>query len=283
MAQETKKQEITAQHVNMEKILQAKGVKAPRFVVRWLERLLHVEEINSVIYQYRDTEGVEFTKSVLRYLDITVKVEHPERVPLEGSPIVAGNHPLGGPDGMALISVVGDSRNDIVFPVNDFLMALPQMTSVFVPIDKVHRNTGTANGIETAFESANTLLYFPAGACSRKIDGVIKDLPWKPTFIKKAVKYRRDIVPVFFDAQNRRRFYNIARWRQRLGIKFNFEMALLPGEMFAQRGNTFRVVFGQPIPYTTFDSRHTPQEWASLMYRHVYRLKDNPDAQFEIN
>ena len=151
-----------------------------------------------------------------------------------------------------------------------------------MPIDKVHRNSANAQGIEAAFAAENTLLYFPAGLCSRKQKGgVIRDLEWKPTFIKKAVKYRRDVVPFFFDAQNSRRFYNLARLRERIGIKFNFEMALLPAEMFAQRGKTFSITFGHTISWQTFDKRHTPAEWAALLREHVYKLKDNPDAIFE--
>ena len=137
------------------------------------------------------------------------------------------------------------------------------------------------NAKQAAAASENVLLYFPAGLCSRKQKGgQIRDLEWKPTFIKKAVKYKRDVVPFFFDARNRKRFYNLARLRERLGVKFNFEMALLPGEMFAQRGKTMRFTFGKPIPYTTFDDRHTAKEWAQMVKDHCYRLKDNPDAEF---
>ena len=71
-----------------------------------------------------------------------------------------------------------------------------------------------------------------------------------------------------------------ARWRERLGIKFNFEMALLPAEMFAQRGKSLRLVVGKPIPHSTFDSRHTAKEWAQLVQDYCYTLKDNPQAEF---
>ena len=96
------------------------------------------------------------------------------------------------------------------------------------------------------------------------------------------MKYHRDVVPVFTDARNRNIFYTVANVRKRLGIKFSFEMAMLPAEMFAQRGKTFSITFGKPIPWQTFDRRHTPAEWAAMMREHVYKLKDNPNAEFEI-
>lgn len=273
--------EITENYIDLEKLLASKKVKLPRFVVRFLKRLLHIDEINEGIYKYRDRKGVDFATAILEYLDIKMVMVHPERIPTDGYPIVAGNHPLGGADGMALISAVGERRGDIKFPVNDFLMALPGLAPVFIPVDKVHRNTTTVAGIEAAFADKNCLLYFPAGLCSRKTNGKVMDPRWKSTFIKKAVKYQRDVVPVFFDAVNRKRFYTIANLRKRLGIKFNFEMALLPSELFAQRGKTFRVIYGKPIPYSVFDSRHSAQEWADRVHDFVYTLKDNPDAEFD--
>lgn len=275
-------EEIGPQYIDMRKILAAKNVKVPGLVIRLLNRLLHVEELNEGIYRMRHLFGLDFVNEFL-YNDLKVKVDvvHGERLPDEGWPIIAGNHPLGGPDGLALLGAVGRYRKDVLFPVNDFLMYLPGMRPLFVPIDKVHRNTRNVDALEKAFAGENALLYFPAGLCSRKIKGEIVDLEWKPTFIKKSVKYQRDVVPVFFDARNRRRFYSIANWRKRLGIKFNFEMALLPGEMFAQRGKTMTLIVGKPIPYSTFDDRHTAKEWAALVREHIYRLKANPDAEFE--
>ena len=96
------------------------------------------------------------------------------------------------------------------------------------------------------------------------------------------MRYRRDVVPVFTDARNRMRFYRLANLRKWLGVKFNFEMALLPAEMYAQRGKTFTVTFGRPIPWQTFDNRHTPSEWAQLVKEHVYRLKEDPEIEFTV-
>lgn len=275
---------ITEHYIDVEKMLGAKGVKVPKVAVKLAERILHVPQLNAGIYKNREHFGLDFVRTFLEgkgdpNLEITINVSGAGNIPTDGFPMVVGNHPLGGPDGLALMSAVGRVREDIVFPVNDFLLYLPGLRELFVPIDKVNRSRALAS-LEGAFASENVLLYFPAGACSRRQKGVIKDLEWKATFIKKAVKYRRDVVPVFTDARNRNRFYTIANLRKRLGIKFNFEMALLPGEMFAQKGKTFGITFGKAIPWQTFDGRHTPQEWASMVKEHVYKLKDNPNEAF---
>lgn len=274
--------EITQNYIDLNKVLEAKRVKAPAIVVRWLEWLLHIKEINAGIYKYRDKFGVDFAETFVED-DLKIKVDMvgEENIPLGGCPIIAGNHPLGGPDGVALICAVGKRRRDILFPVTDFLMNLPGLRPVFVPIDKVHRNAGNADALERAFAGQNALLYFPAGLCSRLRKGQIRDLDWKPTFIKKSLKYHRPVVPFYVGAKNRKRFYLLANFRKRIGIRFNFEMALLPSEMFAQRGKTFRLVVGKPVEPEFFDGRYTPVQWAQKMHDYVYVLADEPSLTFE--
>ncbi len=275
---------IKENFIDVEQMIGSKGVKVPKWGIRLIEKILHVPELNRGIYLNREYFGLDFVYKFLeghdpQDLGITIKSIGAENIPAEGYPMVAGNHPLGGPDGLALMGAVGRVRKDIQFPVNDFLLYLPGLRELFIPIDKVNRTRALAS-LEEAFAGEFALLYFPAGACSRRQKGEIKDLEWKPTFIKKCVRYHRDLVPVYTDARNRNSFYNLANLRKWLGIKFNFEMALLPAEMFAQRGKTFTITFGKPIPWQTFDKRHTPAEWAQMVKDHVYRLKDNPNEEF---
>lgn len=282
---ETTREEIGPRYIDVEQMLGSKNVKLPRWAVRRVERLLCVPELNRGIYLNRDYFGLDFVYKFLeghdeQDLGITIHTVGEGNIPREGWPMVVGNHPLGGPDGLAVMGAVGRVRPDVLFPVNDFLLYLPGLRELFVPIDKVNKTKSLA-ALEGAFAGENVLCYFPAGACSRRQHGVISDLEWKPTFIKKAVKYHRDVVPVYTDARNRDRFYRLANLRKGLGIKFSFEMALLPSEMYAQRGKTFTITFGRPIPWQTFDKRHSAAEWAALVKEHVYRLHTEPDAVFE--
>lgn len=277
---------IGPKFIDLEKILAAKKVRVPGLARRWMERLLHVKEINAGIYENRELHGIPFAQKFIEgkephNLGITVKTLGMENIPSEGNQMIVGNHPLGGPDGVALMAAVGRVREDIKFPVNDFLCYIPGLKELFVPIDKVNKTRALAQ-LEDAFASESMLLYYPAGMCSRMTDGRIADPEWKATFIKKCVQYHRDVVPAYTEARNRNSFYRIANLRKRLGIRFNFEMALLPAEMYAQRGKTLTITFGRSIPWQTFDGRHTPAEWARLVKEHVYRLKEEPGARFEV-
>lgn len=285
MADTTENIEISERYIDLDKVIKSKSERLhrwlPKFVVRWVGRLLHVDELNYYIYKYRDKFGPEFAQAILADLNITVEIVNPENMPTSANPMIVGNHPLGGVDGMALIAEVGRTRPDILFPVNDILLYLPGLRKSFVPINKFGKNTQNVQVLEEAFAGQNTLLYFPAGLCSRKRKGVIKDLEWKRTFVKKSVRYHRDVTPVFVDAHNSTRFYRWANIRKALHIGFNFEQLLLPSEMFRLRNGKIRLVFGPTIPCSTFDKSRKPEEWAARVRDYVYTLNDNPNNKFE--
>ena len=286
MSDNTENIEIGERFIDLDKVIKSKSERLhrwlPKFVVRWVGRLLHVDEINYLIYKYRDKFGPDFAQAILAELNVTVEIVNPENIPSDAiNPMIVGNHPLGGVDGMALIAEVGRTRPDILFPVNDILLYLPGLRKSFVPINKSGKNTENVKVLEETFAGQNTLLYFPAGLCSRKKKGVIRDLEWKRTFVKKSVRYSRDITPVYVDAQNSKRFYRWANIRKALHIKFNFEQLLLPSEMFRMRNGKIRLVFGPTIPCTTFDKTYKPEEWAAKVREYVYQLAENPNKQFE--
>ena len=159
--------------------------------------------------------------------------------------------------------------------VNDLLLYLENLKSIFVPINKHGGQAkNAARLIEEAYASDNQIITFPAGMCSRKIKGKIQDLEWKKSFIQKAVEYKRDVVPVYFEGQNSNFFYRFANIRKALGIKMNYEMIYLPDEMFCSKHKTFRVHFGKPIPWQTFDNGKKPAEWASDIKEIVYKLAE---------
>ncbi|MFZ4521231.1 MAG: 1-acyl-sn-glycerol-3-phosphate acyltransferase [Bacteroidales bacterium] len=281
--------EIPERLIDIEALFASKNPKLlrviPGFVFSYLKRITHQEEVNSYIWRNRDKVGLPFVEAILREFGVKVavvdkrSVKHLETsvIPASGRFIVAANHPLGGLDGMALMQELGKIRHDIVFPVNDLLMNVPGLRPLFIPINKHGRNTENARLINETFASERMILYFPAGLVSRKQkikgESVIRDLEWKNTFIKKAKKYQRDIIPVFIEGQNSQWFYNLAMWRKRLGINANIEMLYLVDEMVKQFNKTITIVVGDPIPHTTFDQSKSEAQWASWVQEIVYKLK----------
>lgn len=249
----------------------------PKFVISYLKRIIHQDEMNEFLKTNSDVYDIEFANRIIKLFNTNIRIVGEENIPKTGNPIVVSNHPLGGLDGIALISTVGKYRNDILFPVNDLLLYLQNLNGVFLPINKHGRNTSDAvREFDQAFSSpSNLILYFPAGMCSRKIKGKIVDLEWKKTVITKARKYNRPIVPVYFEGRNRNFFYNLANLRKFLGIKANFEMLYLADEMFHQHNKTFTLCFGKPIPAETFTREKTDAQWADWLREETYKLKQN--------
>lgn len=265
--------------INLDKLLRQRIPQhyrwVPHFLVKWLERVIHQEELNVLLRNMaRQPGGVEAADSALRDLGITTTLLGEENIPPEGRFIFASNHPLGGLDGLSLISCLGHKYGgNIRFLANDLLMAVKPLAPIFLPVNKFGRQSRLhAAEIEAQYMGDNQMIAFPAGLCSRMSkNGDIRDLPWHKFIITRAVQTRRDIVPIFFEGQNTMRFYRVAKWRKRLGIKFNLEQALLPGEMLKSRGSTFYVRVGKPIAWTTLDATHAHAEVQRMRDR-VYAL-----------
>ena len=280
--------DIPEKLINVEALFESKNPKLLRIIPRWfmsyLKRIIHQDEVNGYIYRNRHKFGLPFVEAILREFGVTVNTEIPGTGPSEQKTnlesrllnhrlIIAANHPLGGLDGLALMNQIGKVRQDIVFPVNDLLMNVPGLKPLFIPINKHGKNTDNSRIIEETFAGDKVILYFPAGLVSRKFKGgVIRDLEWKNTFIKKARRYQRDILPVYISGRNSNWFYNLSKWRKKLRIKANVEMLYLADEMAKQRGQTITLIIGDIIPWQSFDKSRNDLQWAGLVKNKVYDL-----------
>lgn len=251
-----------------------KGKKVPGLLVRFFKRLIHQDFLNSIIIN-SGRDGYHFCLDALEYLGAEVEVEGLENVPDDGSIYTfASNHPLGGVDGLAICGAVGKKFGENVRAiVNDFLLYIPPLKSIFIGVNKVGgQSRNLPRIIDESFASRNHMVMFPAGTCSRKVDGKIQDLEWMKVFVKKSVEYGRPIVPVHFIGTNSKRFYRIANLNKKLGIKFNIAMLMLPDEMVKTKGKKFKMIFGKPIAPEFFDKSKTYQQWAQWLREKVYEL-----------
>lgn len=245
----------------------------PRFVLRYIERVVHEDDINRIMAKNGHLHGLAFVDALIAELGVIVELRGEENIPKTGGVIFASNHPLGGLDGIAFMHALGKYREDIKFLVNDILLNIKNLEPLFVGVNK-HGTQGRKGmeQIEEAYAQDHALLVFPAGLVSRKRKGKIADLEWKKSFINKAKKYRKDVVPVYIDGKNSSFFYNFARFRESIGIKANIEMFFLADEMFAQKNKKVTICVGKPISYTYFDGSKSEKEWAEDMKHIVYNL-----------
>ena len=268
--------------IDIDQVLQSKmGEKAryvPGFVVRWLKKIVHQDDINRFIELEGDKQGVVWIEDCLNYLDTKIQVVGKENLPPTNDGkryTFVSNHPLGGLDGLALGAVLGrhyDSK--VKYLVNDLLMNLHGLAPLCIPINKTGKQSRNFPAmVEAGFTSDNHIIMFPAGLCSRRTNGVIRDLDWKKTFITKSVETQRDVVPIYFEGRNSDFFYNLANICKALGIKFNIAMLFLADEMFKNQHNTFTIRIGKPIAWETFDKSRTATQWAQMVKDEVYKMQ----------
>mgnify|MGYP000902774460 FL=1 len=264
--------------IDVQKVLESKNPSlaktVPSFLINYLKRIIHQDEINELLRMNSHLKDAGFVRATLDYMKTTYRVYGSENIPVTGRYIFVSNHPLGGLDGLVFMNELSKYYTNIKFPVNDILMNIKNLSGFFLPVNKHGGQTREAiKQLEDVYTSDCQVLYFPAGLCSRKKKGVIKDLVWHKSFITKAVQHKRDVVPAFFSGKNSDFFYNLANIRAFLRIKGNIEMLYLPDEMFSQKGKDISLVFGRAIPWQTFDSSKSPSEWAEWVKSRSYELE----------
>ena len=264
-------------------IVKSKAPKAhvPGFLIRYLERITHIKEMNAFLRRHPDARDYDFIRlTVSEELGCTASIDGTENIPTDDRPVIfVSNHPLGGLDGMIIAQMIHEHRpRSLKVIVNELLMFMEPIADLWAPVNKVGRLTKEqALEQQRMWESESDVLSFPAGACSRlqRIDGhwQIRDLEWQKNFIQRAKEYKRDIVPIYFEGRNSRFFYTLALIRKWLHIKVNIEMLYLVDEMYGAHGKHFKVHVLPPIPYTMFDSSKSPKEWAQEVKDKVESLK----------
>lgn len=273
--------------IDIKRILKDKmGSKArfvPCFLVAWLKKIIHEDEVNRFLWENRNLKGTEWLTACVQYLDMTLDIVGAENLPDKNDGKLytfVSNHPLGGQDGVSLGSIIGRHYDGkFRYLVNDLLLNLPGLKPVSIGINKTGKQSRDfPRLVEAGFNSDNHLLMFPAGLNSRRINGEIHDLPWKKTFITKSVETHRDVVPIHFSGQNSKRFYRIAKFSDRY-LPFNLAMLFLVDEMYRNVGKTFRITIGKPIPWQTFNKTKTPMEWANFVEERVYALSSNDNKE----
>lgn len=238
--------------IDIAEVLAAKAPKLarrlPKFVINWLRRTIHEEEINHIYQNYWEYAPQEFIRACFRDWGVSYSIEGIEKLDRNERYLFVSNHPFGGMDGMMLADKLIEYFGDVRVVVNDILRYITPLDPLWVPVNKHGaQKLSYARKFDEAFASDLPILTFPAGLCSRKIDGRVQDTPWRPNFLKKAYASHRKIVPIFVEGRLSNFFYNLSRLRKALGVKANIEMLWLVDEMLSQKGQHFRIIVGEPI------------------------------------
>ena len=204
-------EKVTEKTIDIDKILKSKmGTKSryvPRPLVTWLKHITHQDQVNEFLWNNKDLVGTDWLVACVKYLDMSLEIRGQENLPDKNDGKLytfVSNHPLGGIDGVAIGSIIGRHYdNKFKYLVNDLLMNLPGLAPLCIGINKTGSQSRNFPAmVETGFSSDDHMVMFPAGLCSRKIDGIIQDIPWKKTLSNTSVEQKKNIVQIQYSGQN---------------------------------------------------------------------------------
>lgn len=242
-----------------------------------LMKLLKISKLNDVYLRNKHLEKVEFLDAILD--DFQIKFEIPEedlkRIPKEGAFITVSNHPLGGIDGILLLKLILQERQDFKIIANFLLHRIEPLQPFVMPVnpfedrkDAKSSLAGFKNSI-LHLREGHPLGVFPAGEVSTYKDGkLIIDKPWEEAAMKLIHKAEVPVVPIYFHAKNSNLFYMLSK------ISDTFRTAKLPSELLTQKRRVIKVRIGRPI--SVADQKEFPKlsDFSEFLRKKTYMLSN---------
>jgi len=270
----------TREYINIHKLINDSNSKLlkglPLFVIGLIKLIIRQNEINRILNKYAVYEGIDFLPKIIEELNLKVVIEGIDNLPENGKCFFVANHPFGFVDGLILTNTVASNYGNFKAIGNEVFTLVPHIKPIVAAVNVFGTNPRRYSlELEKVFESDLPITHFPAGLVSRIRMGKIEDNNWHKAFITKAIEHQRNVVPLFFYGRNSRLFYFVYIIRKALGIKTNFELVLLPHELFNKKNKTIKIKIGSPIPYQTFNHTKNHYEWAQFVKEQVYSLKIN--------
>jgi putative hemolysin len=240
-----------------------------------LMKLLKISTLNRIYNRNKHLKDLEFLEAILD--EFQIKFEIPEedlkRLPKEGAYITVSNHPLGGIDGILLLKLMIEQRQDFKIIANFLLHRIEPMKDYIMPVNPFEDRKDVKSSI-AGFKNAimhlrdgHPLGVFPAGEVSTYKDGkLVVDKPWEEAAIKLIKKAEVPVVPIYFHAKNSKLFYKLSR------ISDIFRTAKLPSELLTQKRRTIKVRIGKPISVIDQKEHETIDNFSEFLRRKTYML-----------
>lgn len=241
----------------------------------WLDRALGIHTLDG-LYRRHGLEGLppfEFAERALKALDISVlPIGDSTRLPARGPVLVVCNHPFGGVEALALMTLLARTRTDIRFLANAGLGVFRELRPLFIatnPLRVTQRNLASIRQCDAHLAEGGVLVVFPAGKVSYPAGGGrVADAPWHRLAGHLARRTGAALLPVFFHGSNSPLFH-------RLGAVWNrSRLLMLPREFLGLRGRAVRFEAGRPVAAETL--RHMDAESLTQYARAMTYLIESP-------
>ncbi|MBO7563185.1 MAG: lysophospholipid acyltransferase family protein [Bacteroidales bacterium] len=241
-------------------------------------KIAGLDKLNELYDRLADYKGVEFADKVLEHLEITLNVNTSalENIPKEGGLVITSNHPFGGLDGLAALSILGKVRKDVKILTNFILSKVPNVSDHFIPINTTYAfgkfTAPTISGLRQAEEhllKGGLLVIFPAGEVSswNNQGKVVEDAEWM-TYISRQVRRSKcPVIPMYFHGKNSKYF----QWLGRISTKLSD--LRFTGEIFDKKGKEIKVRIGSVIQHAELEKFQEDKIVAKFLRSRSYMLE----------
>lgn len=216
--------------------------------------LLNYSEAVAVADEMAARDGLAAMRYLSEWLDLDLRVEQREQVPVRGPALVVSNHPTGIADGVVVFDALSPVREDlVVFANRDAVRIAPGLAEVMIPVEwkPEHRTRArtreTLESTRQAFRDDRLVVVFPSGRLAYMDQGRLRERPWMSTAVGLARRHGVPVVPMHIEGRNSRLFYTFSRISEQLRDITLFH------EVLNKRQGDYRVRFGEPIPPEALD------------------------------
>lgn len=258
---------------NYPQLYQGKGLKN-RLIFNICKYLFDESSINSLLSKIGAEKDLNFIDSLFDKLNFKYEVsaEDKKRIPAEGPLIMVANHPHGILDGLVLIKLIKEIRNDVKVVANQIFSNISNIDSFILPInfDTIEEGKSKFLQIEDSLKKDQAVIIFPSVYVSRYILGKIRDLPWDPMAVKLAKKYNSPILPINIKGKNSRFYYFVSRFNK------DISQFLLFKEVLKKKNGSMSLKIGKLIPSDRFSGKKVNHdEETQLLRKHVQQIGRN--------
>ncbi len=243
-----------------------------------IESITRLRRINDLLAAHQEKRGGDFIDAFLDEIDCTysVSMKGLKSIPSEGKLLIVANHPLGGLDGLLLYKCITSVRADVKIIVNDVLLAVDNLSDIFLPFNVFERVTKQQIlQINQALQKEQAVIIFPSGEVSRWGLKGLRDTKWKSGIVYLAEQNSAPVLPVYVEARNSILFYAVSLLTKKLST------FLLPNELFNKKGMSVGFKIGSPIPAKSFNSMlYSKKQMAKLLKKHIYSIGKNKNGVF---
>lgn len=214
-----------------------------------LMKMLRLSQLNDMYRTAFSENPVLFLDKSIEQLGIRYHLNPDDlkNLPKEGAFITVSNHPYGGIDGLILLRILAEQREDYKVVANYLLRSIEPLKDKILPVNPFDQSISSESsfaGLRIAMKhlkDGHPLGFFPAGEVSSLHKTHITDKQWDKSAIKFIQKAQVPIVPIYFKGRNSVLFHLLGM------INPLLRTAKLPSELLNKKDRTIEVRICKPI------------------------------------